>query len=256
MGFQKFFFDNASEADVKNKFPSGQNFKPFVSDYGLNKYVSWKCIVLFILLVCLIVTMMYFRYQGHLSPEIIFEFINSFTFMAPFVFVIIYVVFMCLMLPTLPLNIGAGFLWGPVWGSIITIVGCGLGVICAFAVGRLILSGFLAHRFDNRIIAWLQSEIDNNGWKVVAFTRVNPVFPTGPINFLFGMTSIRFSTYVWSSITFLSPFIVMFAVIGSEANNFILRGEMINLPKAIFIGSGFITLTCFFYIVNRVYKSH
>jgi uncharacterized membrane protein YdjX (TVP38/TMEM64 family) len=241
----KFFNSNYSE----------QKFKYFFQSYGLKKYLNPKRILFLSLFIYLVVTLMRFRFKGYLTPEIIFNFINGFTFMAPIVFILIYIVFMCFMLPTLPLNIGAGFLWGPVWGSMITIIGCGLGLIGAFGVARISLGGFLTLRFDNRIIVWLQNEIDKNGWKVVAFTRINPVFPTGAINFLFGMTSIRFSTYLWSSMAFLAPFIIIFAVIGSEVNGFVLRGEITNWLKLVFIVSSFVTLACFCHIAKIVYNS-
>ncbi len=256
MNFKKLFNVKFPFVDQKNKFSSDKPLKQLATNEGFKKYLTPKRIIFVFFLIIIMTIIAFLRFKGYLTPESILKYIESFTYIAPFIFVIIYFVFMLFLLPTLPLNIGAGFIWGPVWGSLLTILGCGLGVTGAFVFGRITLGGLLTISFDNRMIAWLQNEIDMNGWKIVAFTRVNPVFPTGAINFLFGMTSIKFSTYIWSSIVFLLPFIVIFAVIGSEMNDVVLKGEIVNWLKVLIITSGLITLVCFFHIISKVYNTN
>ena len=86
-----------------------------------------------------------------------------------------------------------------------------------------------AHKYDNRIMNWVIRQIDQNAWKVVAFVRLNPAFPSGPVNFIFGLTSINFATYSYATFLFLFPPSLGVALIGAEAGNILLQGESLEL---------------------------
>ena len=53
------------------------------------------------------------RRAGYISPEQVMGFLQAHSTLAPVLFIALYAVLPSLMLPTLPLAIGAGFLWGP-----------------------------------------------------------------------------------------------------------------------------------------------
>jgi uncharacterized membrane protein YdjX (TVP38/TMEM64 family) len=228
------------------------DWNPFTHNRGLYRYIGPKRVVLVALFAGFIGLAWYLRQQGHLNPEFLFTLISNYPLMAPLIFIGFYALSVLFMVPTLPLNLGAGILWGAVWGSLIATAGSGLGAIGAFAIVRTTLGQPLAHRFDNRMVAWLQNEFETKGWNIVAFTRINPVFPSGPLNFVFGLTSIRFSTYIWSSLAFIFPPALAFAVIGHEVRDFVLEGEMADLIKSIIIVSAGVTLIIISCIVTKL----
>jgi uncharacterized membrane protein YdjX (TVP38/TMEM64 family) len=119
-------------------------------------------------------------------------------------------------IPTLPLNLAAGWLWGPLLGGVLSAVGAASGATLAFVAARTIFGRPLRRRFGNKFLGWAQDEFDRKGWRFIAFVRLNPVFPTGPLNYLFGLTSIRARTYIWSTAISLLPVSVIVAWIGSE----------------------------------------
>jgi len=207
----------------------------------MRRYIGPKRIVFSTLLFCLIGLAWYLRQKGYLNLKILIEFISDYPLMAPFIFIAFYALALLVMIPTLPLNLGAGMLWGPLWGSLISMAGSSLGVICAFIIARSTIGQLFANRFDNITITWLQNELKTKGWKIVAFTRINPIFPSGPLNFIFGLTSISFATYIWSSIVFLFPLTVAFAIIGHEVSNFVIEGEVGDLVRTLLVVSAVIT---------------
>ena len=209
---------------------------------ALGRYIGPKRVLLGTLYAVLIGLVWYLRSQGQLTPEFLFAYINDYPITAPAVFVAVYALSVMLMIPTLPLNLAAGVLWGAMWGRIFATAGSVVGAVGAFLIARSILGRPLAHRFDNRMVKWLQNELQTQGWRVVAFTRINPVFPPGPLIFVFGLTSIRFFTYAWSSLIFLFPPTLAFAVIGHETGIFVLQGETADLIRTILIVSGVIAL--------------
>ena len=55
-------------------------------------------------------------------------------------FVLAYAVAVTLLIPTLPLNLGAGVLWGAGWGSALSVAGATLGATLAFLLTRFAAS--------------------------------------------------------------------------------------------------------------------
>lgn len=222
---------------------SGRNsWNPFVRERGLRRYIGPKRIMLGFLFFTLVGVVWYLRQLGYVNPEVVFILIAEKPLMAPLIFIACYALSVMLMIPSLPLNLSAGFLWGPVWGTLVAASGSCLGAIGAFLLGRIIMGQPLAKRFDNRVAKWLQGQLNTKGWKIVAFTRINPIIPSGPLNFAFGLTSIDFFSYAWSSFVFLIPPTLAFAIIGYEVGDFVIKGNIADLIRIVFIVSGVITL--------------
>lgn len=153
---------------------------------------------------------------------------------SPALFVPAYAVAGIFLLPTLPLNLVAGALWGPVFGSILALAGSVSAAMLAFLLARGTLGQPLARRFDAKFIGWIQEEFRRSGWKVVAFVRLNPIFP-GPVNFLFGFTSIPLRTYCWSTTVFLIPPTVAFAAVGDSLGRLMLQGAVENIRNTLLV---------------------
>ena len=199
--------------------------------------------------------MHYLRLHGCLSPELVFRFIQEHRVSAPLLFLAFYIISTIFLVPTFPLNLGAGTLWGPFWGSILATLGFLGGAIPAFLISRTALGQPLATRFSNRFLLWLQTELDTRGWKVVAFIRLNPIFPSGPLNFVFGLSSISFATYVWATSVFIYPPALAFAFIGYSSGQFLFQGRTGDIWKAIMFVS--LAVTALFLLrplVSRWYQ--
>lgn len=169
------------------------------------------------------------RQTGGLDLESFFNLIAEYPVFAPVLFVIGYALLVALLIPTLPVNLAAGVLWGGIWGGILATLGSALGALIAFFLARTSLGKPFAHKYDNRLLNWIICQIEVNPWKVVAFIRLNPAFPSGPVNFLFGLTSIPFSAYSYATFIFLFPPSLGVALIGAEAGNIFLQGKSLEL---------------------------
>ena len=118
--------------------------------------------------------------KGYLAPDAVFGFLDAHPLLAPLAFLALFVVMTLLLLPTLPLNLGAGFLWGPYWGGLYTVIGASIGASLAFLVSRYLAASFVDRHFRHRTWLWLLEQVRQQNWKIVAFTRINPIFPTAP----------------------------------------------------------------------------
>ena len=193
-----------------------------------------KRIAAALLLIVVLGLAWYLRGSAHFKPEEWVAFVRRQPVAAPFLFVLVYAAGVALFLPCLPLNLVAGMLWGPAEGSAVAIAGSFLGAISAFLLARGALGQPLARQFGGEYVRWLQDEFQRHGWKVVAFVRLNPIFP-GPVNYLFGLTSIDFRTYSWASAVFLTPPTIAFAVLGDFMGSMALTGSVQNLRNTILL---------------------
>lgn len=179
---------------------------------------------------------------GYLAPEIFFGFLNAHPMLAPIAFVALFVLMTLLLLPTLPLNLGAGFLWGPYLGGFYTVVGASLGAAIAFLVSRHFAAELLNRYFRHRTWIWLMEQVHKQDWKVVAFTRINPIFPTALLNYFFGLTPIRFGSYLATTVVFIAPMALVFAYLGDSVGGFLLRGNAYQFAQNILGASAAITI--------------
>lgn len=179
---------------------------------------------------------------GYLDPATIFNFLSAHSILAPVAFVTLFFVMTLLMLPTLPLNLGAGFLWGPYFGGLYTLVGASLGAAIAFLISRHLAAELLNRHFRHRSWIWLLEQVRQQDWKVVAFTRINPIFPTAPLNYFFGLTAIKFWPYLIATVLFIAPMVVLFAHLGDAVGGFVLRGSAYQFAQNILGASAAISM--------------
>lgn len=171
------------------------------------------------------------RQTGGLDLEDFFSLVDEYPISGPIIFVIAYALLVALLIPTLPVNLAAGVLWGGMWGGILATLGSALGAVLAFLLARTSLGKPFARKYDSRLLNWIIHQIDQNAWKVVAFVRLNPAFPSGPVNFIFGLTSINFATYSYATLLFLFPPSLGVALIGAEAGHILLQGKSLELLR-------------------------
>jgi uncharacterized membrane protein YdjX (TVP38/TMEM64 family) len=156
---------------------------------------------------------------GALNPAGIAQMRARYPVGAVFLFILVYAVSVLASLPSLPLNLAAGFFWGGLAGGVYAASGAILGGWAAFSTSRLLMGQLLAGRSSNKWAAKVAAEFDRAGWKFVAFARINPIIPTGPLNYLLGLTSLSHAGFLGASFFLLPPSIAV-AYIGDVLRSF------------------------------------
>ncbi len=114
-------------------------------------------------------------------------------FWEPFVYIMIYVVGVCLFLPgTLLTGIGAA-IFGPYWGFLYVWIGAMGGASAAFLIGRTLGRDFAASLIGDKLKKY-DVAIERNGFATVLYLRL-AYFPFTPMNFGMGLTKVRFWDY-------------------------------------------------------------
>ncbi len=135
----------------------------------------------------------------------------------PVVFIVLYVAATVAALPGSVLTVAAGALFGSVLGVIVVSAASTLGASLAFLIAR--------HFARASVDQWLgasarfrrlDSLTEAQGPVIVAITRLVPIFPFNFLNYAFGLTRVKFTTYVfWSWLCMLPGTIVYVA--GTDA---------------------------------------
>jgi len=115
------------------------------------------------------------------------------------VYFAIYVATAALSLPGAAiLTLGAGAIFGTLWGVAIASFASTLGATAAFLSARWLIRDWVQARFGNRLRA-LNAGIARDGGYYLFSLRLVPVVPFFAINLLMGLTTIRTWTFYWVS---------------------------------------------------------
>lgn len=134
-------------------------------------------------------------------------------------FGLVYVAATVLMLPGSPLTITAGLVYGLARGFPLVLISATAGAALAFLIARYLARRHIAHRFGQhpRFQA-IDDAIAEDGWKIVLLLRLSPLIPFNLQNYLYGLTRVRFSQYLWASFVGMAPGTLLYLYIGALGN--------------------------------------
>jgi uncharacterized membrane protein YdjX (TVP38/TMEM64 family) len=133
-----------------------------------------------------------------------------------------------LLLPGGVLSIGGGFFFGLWWGFLIILVGNVAGAAISFFISRWIGQRWLRRRLmRNATLEALEPAVQREGWKIILLSQLHPLFPTSLLNYLYGLTTMRFRTcMLWVAVG-QAPGLFLYAYLGTlgQLGLNLLRGK-------------------------------
>ncbi len=206
-----------------------------------------------LLLGAIAVVVLAVRFTGvtqYLEQETLRQWIQSYGTLAPLIYMLVYAVAPSLLLPGLPLTIAAGILFGPFWGVVYTIASATLGAGIAFLVARYFARDWVENQLRSPRWRRLDRAAEEQGWKVVAFTRLIPLFPFNLLNYAFGLTRIKFLPYLVATFFGMLPACIAFIVFSSSLLD-LLKGK---ISLAFVAGLGLVVLASLIPLFYGHYK--
>ena len=149
-----------------------------------------KFIALIFFVIAIIVLFKYTPIRDYISAQKLQQFIQSFGFWAPLVYIIIYTIGPTLMFPGSILSLAGGLAFGPIWGTIYTVLGATIGACGAFWVARIMGRGFVEKLAKGKLKTFDDSAAEH-GIQVMLFLRLVPLFPFNALNYAAGLSKIR-----------------------------------------------------------------
>ncbi|WP_017654027.1 TVP38/TMEM64 family protein [Fortiea contorta] len=158
-----------------------------------------------------------------LNPQAILrdalQWIDSLDAVGIVAFIVLYIIAAIAFLPGSILTLGAGVVFGIIWGSIYVFIGATLGATAAFLIGRYLARNWVAGKIaNNPKFAAIDQAVGREGLKIVLLTRLSPIFPFNLLNYAFGITGVSLQDYFIGSVGMI-PGTIMYVYIGSLAGN-------------------------------------
>lgn len=164
----------------------------------------------------------YFHLQQFLQNTL--NWINSLGALGGIVFIGIYIIATLAFLPASILTLGAGIIFGVIWGSLYVFIGATLGALAAFLVGRYLAQGWVKEKISSyKKFAIIDKAVSKEGLKIVLLVRLSPLFPFNLLNYAFGITSVSFQDYLIGSVGMI-PGTIMYVYLGYLLGNIALIG--------------------------------
>ena len=135
-------------------------------------------------------------------------------------FAAFYIVATVCFVPAAVLGVGAGFLFGGVWGSVIAVLCRPLGALVAFLVGRHLARDHVRHWIDD----WPKFEAidrvtDDEPFQTVLLMRIVPILTYNLTSYVFGLTAVDWKRFFLATFVGVLPgslFYVYLGVIASD----------------------------------------
>ncbi len=162
--------------------------------------------------------------QNNLSPLATFRQLLGFlsaNAYGPLFFILLYTLRPLVFFSALVLTVGAGFLYGPWWGIVYTVVGANLGASLAYLIGTFFGRGVLASPDGTEATGGrLQGYADGlrrNAFETVLTMRFL-FLPYDLVNYLAGFLRVRYAPFILATVLGSLPGTVAFVLFGASTD--------------------------------------
>ncbi len=181
-----------------------------------NKTQGWWRPVLLIALIIIVMVLARVLNLGERLGEL-HNWIKDLGALGYVVFMLMYVGATVFAIPGSVITIAAGVLFGSVVGVILVSIASTIGASLAFLIARYFARDATERWLSRREkFKKLDNLTEKHGAIIVAITRLVPLFPFNLLNYGFGLTKVRFWTYVFWSWLCMLPGTVLY-VVGADA---------------------------------------
>ena len=163
---------------------------------------------------CIIATGLGVYLLGGINQEQLQVWLKQGGIWTPIIYITLYTVGTILILPSTPLNLSGGAIFGVWWGTLWTSLAAIVAAVVAFAFTRTVGRDLVASKLAGRWEA-MDAEMRQGGLFYMFAIRLLPIIPYGLVNFAAGLTSIRFRDYLVGTLLGTVPGILPFVMMGS-----------------------------------------
>lgn len=177
-------------------------------------------LIITLLSIALLVSV-YFICFRDVGAEDIRNYINSYGYYAPIIYILLFTFLPIAFFPVPVLALAAGLAFGLLNGTIYTIIGAGLNSAIMFFMAKFLardlVVGYLKGKLPEKWTSMFDSEDSKKGFIVVFILRLIPIAPYNVINYGAGLTSIGFVSYIIATLIGILPGTLVFLNIGDKA---------------------------------------
>ena len=191
-----------------------------------------KTTILAIALFCIIATVIGVYLIGGINQQQLQRWLQQMGIWAPIIYIIIYSIATIFILPSTPLNLSGGAIFGSVWGTVWTSIAAVLAAVLSFGFSRTIGRKFVEQKLAGK---WqsIDREMEQGGFFYMFAIRLLPLIPYGMVNFAAGLTSIKFRDYFFGTLLGTVPGILPFVMMGAGLTALKQTGDVLPILVAL-----------------------
>jgi uncharacterized membrane protein YdjX (TVP38/TMEM64 family) len=191
---------------------------------------NFKNSLVLLTIFCLIITGIGVLVIGGVDRQHLQTWLASMGILAPVVYIVFYTLGTLLILPSTPLNLTGGAIFGIYWGTLWTTLAALVAAIAAFAFTRTIGRELVRQKLAGHWII-IDAEIRQGGLFYLFAIRLLPIIPYGIVNFVAGLTSIKFKDYLIGTLLGTLPGVFPFVMMGAGITE-LSQGNILPLMLA------------------------
>jgi uncharacterized membrane protein YdjX (TVP38/TMEM64 family) len=185
-----------------------------------------------------------------ISPQSIAVVFNQYKSIAAILYVLLLIAAVMSPLPDAPVIIAGGFFFGPVTGSLLTILGQAVGSYIDFLLARKLGKQFVQRKFP-KAGGLINRYSHKLGWQTVFLMRLFPTLSFDTLSYIAGISDLSFRAYALATLAGLIPLAIITTMIGNSVNLRSWHGAILTLV----IGGGIIlVISAIFHLSQRYYK--
>jgi uncharacterized membrane protein YdjX (TVP38/TMEM64 family) len=146
------------------------------------------------------------------------------------IYSLIYVVGAVFFVPETLLTAASGFLYGPIYGTLLVAPASVLAASISFLLTRSVARDWVAkHVARSPRFTAIDHGVGKHGFKIVLLIRLQPVFlPFAVLNYGLGLTRVRLRDYVLASAIGMLPINILYVYLGSALHDLthLVRGNL------------------------------
>ncbi len=149
-------------------------------------------------------------------------------------YILIYALRALILFPATVLTVLGGFLFGPFWGVVFTVIGANLSAMVAYVIGRFFGKGLLSSEEGSGLVQKYAGRIRENSFESVLIMRL--IFlPYDLVNYLSGFLRIKWKAFLLATIIGAIAGTISFVLLGSSFGTLeeLLNGEISLNPTAL-----------------------
>jgi len=180
----------------------------------------------------------------------VIQYVQSMGPLGPLYFGIIYLVAEILAVPATPLTLSAGYLFGLTKGTAVVLLAATIAASVGFFIGKTFLRTFVEGLLEEKPeLAKIDRAIGTEGFRLLLLVRLSPIFPFALSNYVYGASSIDFTSYFFGTLLGFTPGTIAYVYTGMVGQALTL-GEGAQ-PWYVYAG-GFAILLGFLKLVSDV----
>lgn len=182
------------------------------------------------LLILLIVSLLFWFNQTYvqITSEQIRNWILSFGWFSPFLFIMIYMFRPIILFPASILSLAGGLAFGAIYGTVFTIIGATAGAAVSFLIARKLGKNIAKKEWSGKF-ALVQQQLEEKGFFYVVLLRLIPILNFDMISYLAGVSKVKFRALFFGTLFGIIPGTFAYNFLGGS----IVDGDALTIGLAV-----------------------